>query len=257
MGKDSYRIASFYEFKRLDDLPLVREELLSQMEAFSVHGTFIIAEEGFNATISGTPEALDAFLPEAERVLGASFEVKDSFHDQMPFRRRKVKIKKEIVTLRKDVDISLGKGTHVDASRWNEIITDPETLVLDTRNEYEVKVGRFRNAFDPETSSFSDLPDAIADRIERRDYKRVAMYCTGGIRCEKFAPYLKAEGVEEVFQLNGGILRYLEEVPPEQSLWEGECFVFDERVSVDEGLTKGEAEDPSYFKNRSGDPSER
>jgi len=224
------------------------------MVRFDVYGTFILADEGFNATICGSPEALDGFLPEAEKVLGSVFEIKDSFHPDITFKRRKVKIKKEIVTLRKNVDLTLGAGTHVDAKRWNELISDPETLVLDTRNEYEVQVGKFRNAFDPAAGSFSDLPDALTPRLEAGDYKRIAMYCTGGIRCEKLAPYLIGEGYEEVYQLRGGILRYLEEMPPDETLWEGECFVFDERVSVDEGLAKGEAEDPSFFKNKKPGP---
>ncbi len=250
MNKKAYRIAAFYEFKKLMGLPDLRDRLIGAMIAGSVYGTVIVAEEGFNATVGGAPDAIERFISEAESIFNSRLEIKNSYHDEIPFRRRKVKIKKEIVTLRKQVDLSLGQGTHVGAREWNELIRDPETLVLDTRNRYEVEVGHFRNAFDPRTSSFSELPAAVNSEIDRTSYKRVAMYCTGGIRCEKFAPYLKQEGFDEVYQLRGGILRYLEDMPAEDSLWEGECFVFDERVTVDEGLAKGEAEDPSVFKNR-------
>ncbi|QQS41811.1 MAG: rhodanese-related sulfurtransferase [Acidobacteriota bacterium] len=251
MSEGGYRIAAFYEFRPLEGLDHLRQGLLDAMERHSVRGTLIIAKEGFNGSVSGPPDGIDLFLEEAESIFGTALDVKNSFHDQMPFKRRKVKIKREIVTLRKAVDLGLGEGTHVEPEEWNRLISDPETLVLDTRNDYEVEVGRFKGAVDPSTASFSELPDFIERNLDPSKHKRIAMYCTGGIRCEKFAPYLRQEGFGEVYQLRGGILKYLETVPKEKSLWEGECFVFDERVSVDGELRKGDSDDPSYFKNRS------
>ncbi|HUF04051.1 MAG TPA: rhodanese-related sulfurtransferase [Aridibacter sp.] len=250
MSVGEYRIAAFYEFRPLEGLSDLKESLLGAMEQCAVNGTLIIAEEGFNGSVSGPPESLDRFLREAAEILGTEFEVKNSYHDEVPFMRRKVKIKREVVTLRRDVDIALGKGTHVGPEEWNRLISDPETLVLDTRNDYEVEVGRFKGAVDPLTASFGELPEFVDNNLDPSKHRRVAMYCTGGIRCEKFAPYLKQKGFEEVFQLKGGILNYLEKVPLDESLWEGECFVFDERVSLDGELLKGEADDPSFFKNR-------
>jgi len=257
MKNPEYKIASFYEFRSLEHLEEIRSSLLAAMDEFEVRGTVIIGEEGFNSTVSGRPGSLEAFLARASGILGASLDVKYSSHDGNPFRRRKVKIKDEIVTLRKNVDLGAGAGTHVDSSRWNELLNDPETFVLDTRNDYEVALGRFRGAIDPSASSFSELPDFVESELDPDKHKRIAMYCTGGIRCEKFAPYMKQLGFEEVYQLKGGILKYLEDVPAAESLWQGECFVFDERVSVDEDLKKGEAEDLSFFKNRPAGLPER
>lgn len=250
MTEDIVRISSFYEFTRLDDLGQLRASLLSLMEEFSIVGSFIIASEGFNAMVAGSTGEMQRFLREVARLFGNELQTRDSYDTVAPFKRRKVKIKKEIVTLRKEVDISRGEGTHVSPDMWNEIISDPGTFVLDTRNDYEYEVGHFQGAVDPATGSFSELPEYVEKTLDPKVHKRIAMYCTGGIRCEKFAPYMKQLGFEEVYQLKGGILGYLEEVPEGKSLWEGECFVFDERVSVDDELAKGEAEDPSFFKNR-------
>ncbi len=252
MKKSEVRIASFYEFKHLEGLPGIKSQLLDSMERNDVRGTVILASEGFNSTVSGSSEGLARFVEEAFAVLGARPEVKFSSHDRIPFKRRKVKIKREIVTLKHTVDVADGEGTHVEAKNWNRLIEDPETFLLDTRNSYEVSVGKFRGAVDPSTSSFSELPGFVAENLDPGKHKRIAMYCTGGIRCEKFAPYLKQIGFREVYQLRGGILKYLEETPVEESLWEGECFVFDERVSVDDDLKKGKSDDPSFFKNRHG-----
>lgn len=256
MPDGTYIVAAFYAFAPLSDLETLRKRLLEAMDRHLVKGTVIIAEEGFNAGVSGSSEGLDEFLRAAGSILGTKLEVKYSRHDSIPYKRRKVKIKDEIVTFRKKVDLSAGEGTHVDPSGWNRLLEDPETLVLDTRNDYEVAVGRFKGAVDPAASSFSELAEFARKNLDPATHRRVAMYCTGGIRCEKFAPYLKQMGFAEVYQLKGGILKYLEVTPPEQSLWEGECFVFDERVSVDETLRKGEAEDPSVFKNRPGPEGE-
>ncbi len=160
----------------------------------------------------------------------------------------KVKIKKEIVTLRKDVKISLGAGTHVSNEEWNRLLKDPETILIDTRNDYEYRVGTFRGAINPQISSFSELPEFVENHLDSSKEPKIAMFCTGGIRCEKFAPYLVERGFKNVFQLDGGILRYLEETPSGESLWEGECFVFDERITVDRDLNQGTAEDFSSAK---------
>jgi UPF0176 protein len=215
------------------------------MSRHSILGTIIIANEGFNATVCGTPEGCSAFMRDASRVLDTEIIPRLSLHDEQPFRKAEVRIKPEIVTLRRSVEMSLGDGTHVTPGEWNEIITDPATIVLDARNWYEVKVGRFANAIDPGTSKFSDLPAFVEETYGEQRDRTIAMYCTGGIRCEKLAPLLRARGFDRVVQLQGGILGYLESVPDDQNLWDGECFVFDGRVSVDRQLRKGSALDPS------------
>jgi len=241
-------IIAFYEFK---DMPAVRpleatrEMLKDIIRTTGVRGTIIIAEEGYNGMVCGTSEEVADFVWATNALLETALRVKSSFHDAAPFRKIDVKIKPEIVTLKRPVDMSLGAGTHISPDEWNEIISDPETFVLDTRNHYEFDTGTFANAVDPNTTKFSELPEFVEQNLDPEKHKRVAMFCTGGIRCEKFAPYMKGLGFEEVYQLDGGILKYLEVVPPEKSLWKGECFVFDERVSIDHQLQKGEAPDHS------------
>lgn len=245
MADNDFQIITFYEFKRLVSLPALKHELTAAMRANSVFGTIIIAEEGFNATVSGPRDGIKTFIDGAERILDTRLKYKSSFHAEKPFKRIKVRIKREVVTLKQPVEIAKGSGTHVKPEKWNEIITDPEVLILDTRNDYEFSVGTFRNAINPLTAKFSDLPQFVAENLDPGKHKKVAMFCTGGIRCEKFTPYMKGLGFEEVYQLEGGILKYLEDVPEQESLWEGECFVFDERVTVDESLKKGRAADLS------------
>jgi UPF0176 protein len=242
-----FQIITFYEFKPFDRgrLPVTRDSLKGAMREHTIKGTIILGEEGFNATIAGRPADIAAFVAAAETILNTKFEFKSSYHAAMPFRRIDVKIKPEIVTLKKRVDISKGVGTHVSPERWNEIISDPETIVLDTRNDYEFHIGTFDRAINPRTEKFSDLPEFVTENLDPERHRRVAMFCTGGIRCEKFAPYLKELGFEEVYQLKGGILNYLKDVPPDRSLWQGECFVFDDRISVDGSLKKGKATDRS------------
>lgn len=245
---DKIQIIAFYEFKPLAevaplaDLRLALRELLLELD---VRGTIILADEGFNGMICGLPENVERFIERAGEVLDTTLKVKSSFHEAAPFRRIDVKIKPEIVTLKQSVDISLGAGTHVDAGDWNDLISDPETFVLDTRNRYEYATGTFENAVNPDTAKFSELPAYVAENLDPDKHKRVAMFCTGGIRCEKFAPYMKQLGFDEVYQLEGGILKYLETVPESESLWRGECFVFDERISVDGSLNKGSQPDHS------------
>jgi len=240
-------IITFYEFKPLrpDMLAGLRDGLKKQMRELSIKGTIILAEEGFNATVSGRREEIEQFISFFERAVETKLEYKSSHFEQMPFRRIDVKIKPEIVTLKQRVDVSLGVNTHVDATEWNRIISDPETIVLDTRNDYEFRTGSFHRAINPETEKFSDLPAFAADNFDPAKHKKVAMFCTGGIRCEKFAPYMKQLGFKEVYQLKGGILKYLEDVSDAESLWHGECFVFDGRISVDSSLKKGQEKDLS------------
>ena len=229
----------------LGSLAAVCEALKGSMWELSIKGTVILAHEGFNATVCGLPANIDSFIAQARRMLREDFEFKSSFSSQMPFRRLDVKIKPEIVTLKKEVDVSIGAGTHVQASDWNRIISDPSTIVLDTRNDYEFRTGTFLGAVNPGTGKFSELPKFVEENLDPNSHTRIAMFCTGGVRCEKFAPYMKSLGFEEVYQLEGGILRYLEEIPSEESLWEGECFVFDARISVDQDLKKGNSQDLS------------
>lgn len=245
---NTFQIITFYEFKTLTNLPEIKVSLKNSMRENEIFGTIILAEEGFNSTVCGLPENIEKFITRAENIFQTRLKYKSSFHKDRAFQRIKVKIKPEIVTLRQKIDIEKGLGTHKGAAEWNEIISDPETVVLDTRNRYEFQTGTFRGAINPETEKFSDLPGFVRENLNPERHKKVAMFCTGGIRCEKFAPYLKDLGFEEVFQLEGGILKYLEEIPPEENLWEGECFVFDERISVDKSLKKGSKEDFSQEK---------
>ena len=229
---ENYQIITFYEFKTLENIGEIRQNLKALMRENSIFGTIILAEEGFNATICGFPAEVEKFVAAFEVLLVAKLDCKTSFHRERPFQRAKVRIKREIVTLKQKVNIEKGNGTHTRANEWNEIINDSETIVLDTRNEYEFEMGSFRGAVNPKIDSFSQLPAYVEKNLNPHKHKKIAIFCTGGIRCEKFAPFLKDSGFAEVFQLEGGILRYLEEIPAGESLWEGECFVFDERISV-------------------------
>ncbi len=243
---ERYRIITFYGFKDMalaGDLLSIRESLRLAMRRVDIVGTIIIADEGFNGTVCGKVENIPTFVNQAESILSTRLDLKSSFHDELPFRKIEVKIKPEIVTLRKKVEISIDDRTHVKAADWNEIISDPEVYVLDTRNDYEFKSGSFRRAVNPGTVKFSDLPKFVEANLDPEKHKKIALYCTGGIRCEKFSPYMKSLGFENVYQLEGGILKYLEEIPVEQQLWQGECFVFDHRRTVDEKLRMGTGPD--------------
>jgi UPF0176 protein len=245
MSERSAEIITFYQFKKLEDLAQIKDSLKKAMRELSVFGTIIIAEEGFNSSVSGAPENIKKFIDVLENVLATKIVYKSSFHEQNPFKRVYVKIKPEIVTLKKKVEIEKGIGTHVAPKDWNKIVADEDVFLLDARNDYEFQVGTFRGAVNPKTKKFSDLPEFVEENLNPEKHKKIAMFCTGGIRCEKFAPFLREKGFEQVFQLEGGILKYLEEIPENEQLWEGECFVFDERISVDEKLKKGKAEDLS------------
>ena len=235
------RVAALYRFARFKDPASMRGPLLDACVANAIKGTLLLAREGINGTIAGTPDAIDAILAHIRALPDcAGLEVKFSTADTPPFHRMKVRIKREIVTMGEpDIDPLKGTGHYVKPADWNALIDDPDTIVIDTRNDYEVKVGTFAGAIDPQTHSFSEFPDWFRAHRDELSGKRIAMFCTGGIRCEKSTAFLKSEGIEDVHHLEGGILKYLEQVPAAESRWEGECFVFDQRVAVGHGLEIG------------------
>lgn len=234
-------VATFYKFVKLEDYQEKRESLLNFCQQQDIKGTILLAAEGINGTIWGTRQAIDAVLKllRSDSRL-ADLEHKESYSESSIFERIKVKLKKEIVTLGlPEIDPSDRVGTYVNPQDWNKIIADPDVIVIDTRNEYEVSIGTFKGAIDPKTSSFKEFPDYVTQNLNPDRHKKIAMFCTGGIRCEKASSLMLSKGFQEVYHLQGGILKYLEEVPPEESLWQGECFVFDDRVAVKEGLEEG------------------
>ncbi len=236
-----YTIAALYHFTRFDDPYALRAPLLKLCEMEKVSGSLLLAREGINGTIAGPRAGIDAVLAHIRALPGcADLEWKESESAEQPFRRLKVRVKKEIVTMgQPDVDPKARVGRYVDPKDWNALIQNPDVAVIDTRNDYEVAIGTFQGAVDPETESFRDFPAWWEENKHRFHNKRIAMFCTGGIRCEKSTNYLLGQGVDEVYHLKGGILKYLEEVPEDQSTWQGECFVFDGRVSVGHGLREG------------------
>ncbi|MES2986515.1 MAG: rhodanese-related sulfurtransferase [Pseudomonadota bacterium] len=238
------RVAALYQFTRIEDCPAIQQALSAVCTAQRVRGTLLLAREGINGTIAGSDAGIGAVLAHIRTLPGCeAIEVKESRAETMPFHRMKVRLKREIVTMgQPDID-PLDVGHYVAPEDWNALIAEPGTILIDTRNDYEVALGTFTGATDPHTKSFSEFPDWFrAHRGEFGATPRIAMFCTGGIRCEKSTAFLKAEGIEQVYHLKGGILAYLEHVPAEQSRWEGECFVFDERVSVGHGLQPGDYE---------------
>ncbi len=234
-------VCAMYKFVTLENFAELREPLQVTMQDLSIKGTLLLAKEGINGTVAGSREGIDQLLQWLNRQPGLEgIDYKESYTDTPPFLRSKVKLKKEIVTMGVEgIDPKQVVGTYVDPSAWNELISDPDVLLVDTRNDYEVQVGTFKHAVNPNTESFREFPAYVKDKLDPGKHKKVAMFCTGGIRCEKSTAYLKEQGFEEVYHLKGGILKYLEQVPEEQSLWEGECFVFDDRVTVDHQLQKG------------------
>lgn len=236
-----FAICALYKFVPLDDIALLRHQLLDLMTRQDIRGTLLLAREGINGTVAGSRQSIDALLAFLDTNPGlADLQYKKSYDDENPFHRAKVRLKKEIVTMGvEDIDPRHAAGTYVEPKDWNELICDPETLLIDTRNEYEVEIGSFRNAVNPQTKCFRDFPDYVKQNLDPSTHRKIAMFCTGGIRCEKSTAYLRKLGFEDVYHLKGGILRYLEEVPKEESMWEGECFVFDNRVAVDHTLEKG------------------
>ncbi|MEO1042757.1 MAG: rhodanese-related sulfurtransferase [Pseudomonadota bacterium] len=234
-------VAALYHFAPLDDLNAHREMLLRVLMDHEVKGTLLLAPEGVNGTIAGDRQGIDAALDAVRSLPGCStVEVKESHADSQPFLRTKVRLKKEIVTMGVEgIDPKSTVGQYIGPEQWNEVISDPNTVVVDTRNDYEIGIGTFKGAINPCTESFRDFPAWFDAFKDKHPDKRIAMFCTGGIRCEKSTSYARSVGVEQVVHLKGGILKYLEEVDEKDSLWEGECFVFDGRVSVRHGLELG------------------
>lgn len=234
-------VCALYKFVRLDHHESLRQPLLDLMLSQSVRGTLLLATEGVNGTIAGSRAGVDKVLDWLRQVPGLeALDCKESVSEKLPFKRSRVKLKKEIVTMGvEDIDPLHAAGTYVKPQDWNALISDPDVTVIDTRNQYECEVGSFAGAIDPETESFREFPDFAKQQLDKNKHKKVAMFCTGGIRCEKSTAYLRGLGFDEVYHLQGGILRYLEEVPEEESLWRGECFVFDDRVTVNHQLEPG------------------
>ncbi|MFN4202182.1 MAG: rhodanese-related sulfurtransferase [Tabrizicola sp.] len=234
-------VAALYHFTRFPEPAALKPGLLEVCMAHGVRGSLLLAPEGINGTIAGTREGIDAVLAAVRALPGCeALDWKESFATTMPFGRMKVKLKREIVTMGlPDVDPLARVGHYVEPADWNALIRDPDTVVIDTRNDYEVAIGTFKGAVDPGTRAFGEFPAWWQANRERFAGKRIAMFCTGGIRCEKSTNYLLGQGLNQVYHLKGGILKYLEEVPEAESLWQGQCFVFDDRVSVGHGLQPG------------------
>jgi UPF0176 protein len=240
----SYLIATFYKFVTISEPEVKKAEILALCRENKIQGTIILASEGINGTIAGSDSAIATVLAHLRTIPGlADLEYKESTSQNSPFVRLKVKIKSEIVTLgMPEVNPTQQVGTYVDPQDWNQVISDPEVVLIDTRNDYEVGIGSFKGAKNPKTESFREFPEYVTHNLDPAKNPKVAMFCTGGIRCEKASSYLLSQGFKEVYHLKGGILKYLENVSSENSMWEGECFVFDERVAVKEGLESGSYE---------------
>jgi len=238
---NQYVVCAMYRFTTLDNYKDLRQPLLKTMERNGVCGTLLLAEEGINGTVSSSRAGIDAllnWLKKDPRL--ADIDTKESIAEEAPFKRTKVKLKKEIVTMGvPGIDPNHVVGTYVEPEQWNALIQDPEVVVIDTRNDYEIQVGTFEGSINPDIETFRDFPAYMRENFDPKSTKKVAMFCTGGIRCEKSTALLKEQGYEDVYHLKGGILNYLEKVPEEETTWEGECFVFDDRVTVNHALEPG------------------
>jgi|TARA_B110000438_G_scaffold255417_1_gene262211 UPF0176 protein len=234
-------IRAFYKFVSLEDFAALQKGYQGRGLELNIKGTILLAKEGINGTISGSREELDAFFAELQSDQRLKdLRYKESIDAEQPFYRLKVRLKKEIVSMgMPEVDPNEYVGTYLESREWNELLDDPDTVVIDTRNHYEVSIGTFKNAIDPKTKSFREFPQWVEENKEKIEGKKIAMFCTGGIRCEKATSFMKLKGYKDVFHLNGGILQYLEDTPKKESKWEGECFVFDNRVTVDHELQAG------------------
>ena len=243
------KVAAFYQFAALPDFRELREPLRALAAGLGIKGSVLLAHEGINGTVAGGDDCIDAFVRELQHgpLFGGrldNLELKFSSATEMPFQRLKIRLKKEIVTLGDTaVDPTQRVGTYVEPSDWNELISAPDTLVIDTRNAFEVAMGTFEGAIDPGIRSFGQFKKFAAEKLDPAKHRKIAMFCTGGIRCEKASAYLLARGFDEVYHLKGGILRYLEGVPEQESRWRGECFVFDERVALGHGLRQRRPDD--------------
>jgi UPF0176 protein len=244
-------IASFYKFVTLDNFETMREPLLAKMHEIKIKGTIILASEGINGSFAGTREQMDAFyqyIRQDERLTDLNF--KETFDPENPFEKSKVKLRKEIVTMGiPNVNPLKSVGTYLNPEQWNELIQNPDVVIIDTRNDYEFELGTFKNAINPNTENFRNFPEYVKEHLIDLKDKKIAMFCTGGIRCEKSTAYLKDIGFPEVYHLHDGILNYIEKMPQEESLWEGQCFVFDNRVAVDEHLERVYPQLPLDYKH--------
>lgn len=244
-------IVSFYKFITLDNFELMREPILAKMHELGIKGTIILAHEGVNGGFAGTREPMElfyAFLRQDERFADLNF--KETYDEENPFTKAKVKLRKEIVTMGiKETDPNKSKGTYLSPEEWHAFIKDPDVVIIDTRNDYEFELGTFKNAINPNTENFRDFPTYVEQNLSDKKDKKIAMFCTGGIRCEKSTAYLRDEGFKEVYHLHDGILNYLKSIPEEESLWEGYCFVFDERVGVDHQSNRVQPQLPQDYKH--------
>ena len=237
----TYCVAALYHFTRLADYEQLKEPLQGMCEMLGIKGTLLLAYEGINGTIAGTDKAISElldFIKSDPRLSG--LEHKESRSQDMPFYRMKTRLKREIVTMGiEGIDPNDVVGTYVDPKDWNDLISDPDVVLIDTRNDYEVEIGTFRGALNPDTQTFREFPQWVEDNRDKLNKPKVAMFCTGGIRCEKASSFMKLNGFDDVYHLKGGILKYLETQPEKESLWNGDCFVFDQRVAVKHGLEQG------------------
>ncbi len=239
----TYRVAAFYRFVSLGDIKTDLPALQTAVKAFcvarNIYGTTLIAPEGVNGTMAGLPDDLDAFVAMMEEkfAIASQGELKFSTAEEKPFQRIKIRLKKEIITLKRpEADPTRIVGKYVDPKDWNALIADPEVILIDTRNAYETEVGIFKGAIDPNIDVFTQFPEFVEQNLDPKKHKKVAMFCTGGIRCEKASAYMLANGFENVYHLKGGILKYLEDIPESQSQWDGGCYVFDDRCVLGHGL---------------------
>lgn len=237
----SYTIAALYKFHSIADTADLQQNLKPQLAEWGICGSLLIAPEGINGTLAGCTEAIERMLQLLHEHVGLSRDdVKFSYHEEKPFQRLKVRLKKEIITMRQpDADPNIQVGQYVEPEDWNKLIEKDDVVLLDTRNDYETEIGLFNRAIDPKIRTFTEFVTYVDENLDPQKHKKIAMYCTGGIRCEKASAFMLARGFEEVFHLKGGILKYLEAIPQEQSLWQGDCFVFDRRTAVGHGLKPG------------------
>ncbi len=233
---DMFVVATFYHFFDFSDFEEKRLPLLDFLKQRGIKGSILIAHEGINGTVAGRRDVIDSLVEYlTQEIIGSEFEYKESYSEKDPFVRTKVRLKKELISMGRPAN-PLNPGVHLNSQEWNELLSDPNTILIDSRNSYETHLGKFKGAIVPEIPNFKHLPDFIDTHLIDKKKAKIATYCTGGIRCERLTAWLKDEGFEEVYHLRGGILKYLEEVPAEKSLWEGECYVFDKRVAVGHGL---------------------
>lgn len=248
-------IAAFYKFVPLVDFETMRQPILAKMHEMNIKGTLILAQEGINGGFAGHREQMDLFYQYLHSFPNlAEIKFKESFDECNPFEKAKVKLRKEIVSMGvKGIDPITSPGVYLDPAQWNELIQDPEVILLDTRNEYEYDLGTFKDAINPKIDNFREFPEYVQQHLSDKKDKKIAMFCTGGIRCEKTTAYMKEQGFEHVYQLHDGILNYIETMPHDESKWEGACFVFDDRVAVDKKLERVYPQLPQDYKERYGE----